>query len=77
VLKRKTPFGWDDEAEKTFQKLKEYLEKLPRMVSPGQNKPLLLYLAVSDYAVSAGLLVESNRQQHPVYYVSHVLTGQS
>jgi len=35
VLKRKAPFGWDEEAEKAFQKLKEYLEKLPRMVSPG------------------------------------------
>jgi len=72
---RKTPFGWNDEAEKAFQKLKEYLEKLPRMVSPSLNEPLLLYMLVSDYAVSAVLVVERNRQQHPVYYVGHVLTG--
>jgi len=74
VMKKKTPFGWDDEAEKDFQKLKEYLEKLPRMLSPSQDEPLLLYLAVSDHALSAVLLTERAQQQHLVYYVSHVLT---
>jgi len=34
TLKKRTPFGCDDEAEKAFQKLKEYLEKLPQIVSP-------------------------------------------
>jgi len=29
VLKRKTPFGWDEEAERAFQRLKEYLDQLP------------------------------------------------
>ena len=68
VLKRKTPFGWDDEAEKAFQRLKGYLEKLPQMVSPSSKEPLLLYLPMSDYAVSAILVVERNGQQHPLYY---------
>jgi len=75
VLKKKTPFGWDEEAEKVFQKLKEYLEKLPQMVSPSPDEPLLLYLAISDHVVSLVLLVERARQQHPVYYVNHVLIG--
>jgi len=75
VLKRKTPFGWDEEAEEAFQKLKEYLGQLPRMVSLNLKELLLLYLAVSDCAISAVLVAERNRQQHPVYYVSHVLTG--
>jgi len=74
VLKKKTQFGWDEEAEKAFQNLKEYVERLPRMVSLSQDEPLLLYLAVSDHAVSAVLLVERSRQQLPLYYVSHVLT---
>ena len=73
VLKKKTPFGWDKEAEEVFQKFKEYLEKLPRMVSVSQGEPLLLYLAVSDHVISAVLLVERVRHQHPVYYLSHVL----
>ena len=62
VLKKKTPFEWDDAPEKASQKLKAYLEKLPQMVSPSQDEPLLLYLAVSDHAVSAVLLVERARQ---------------
>ena len=58
VMEKKTLFGWDEEAEKAFQKLKQYLEKLPRMVGPVQDEPFLLYMAVSDHAVSANLLVE-------------------
>jgi len=61
LLKRKTLFGWDDEAKKAFQKLKEYLEKLPQMVSLSSNEPLLLYLAMSAYAISAVLVVERSR----------------
>jgi len=45
------------------------------MVSLNLKEPLLLYLAVSDCAVSAVLVAERSRQQYPIYYVSHVLTG--
>ena len=75
VLRKKAPFGWDGEAEEAFQRLKEYLGQLPRMVSPNPKEPLQLYLAVSDYAVNAVLVAERGRQQYPVYYVSHMLTG--
>jgi len=75
VLKRKTLFGWDEEAERAFQKLKECLGQLPRMVRANLKEHLLLYLVVSDCAVSAILVAERSRQQYPVYYVSHVLTG--
>jgi len=73
-LRKKAPFGWDGEAEEAFQRLKEYLSQLPRMVSPNPKESLLLYLAVSDYAVSAVLVADRGRQQYPVYYVSHMLT---
>ena len=61
MLKRKTPFGCDEEAEEAFQKLKKYLGQLPCMVSPNLKEPLLLYLAVFDCAVSAVLVAERNR----------------
>jgi len=35
----------------------------------------VLYLAVSEHAVSAVLMVERVREQIPVYYVSHALAG--
>jgi len=69
VLRKKTPFGWDGEAEEAFQKIKEYLGELPRMVSPNLKEPLLLYLAVSDYAVSAVLVADRSGQQYPVTLV--------
>ena len=75
VLRKKAPFGWDGEAEEAFQRLKEHLGQLSRMVSPNPKEPLLLYLAVSDYAVSAVLVADRGRQQCPVYYVNHMLTG--
>jgi len=62
VLRKKAPFGWDGEAEEALQRLKEYLGQLPRMVSPNLKEPLLLYLAVSDYAVSAVLVADRSRQ---------------
>jgi len=62
VPKRKTLFGLDEEAERAFQRLKEYLGQLPRMVSPNLRQPLLLYLAVSDYAVCAVLVLERDQQ---------------
>ena len=34
VLKRKMPFGWDEEAERAFQELKEYLGQPPQVISP-------------------------------------------
>jgi len=74
VLKRKTSFGWDEEAEEAFQKLKEYLGQLLHMVSHNLKEPLLLYLVVSYCAVSAVLVAKRSCQQYPVYYVSHILT---
>jgi len=43
VLKKKACFGWDDEAEQTFQNLKEYLGRLPQTVSPVTWEPSLTH----------------------------------
>jgi len=43
------------------------------IASPSQGKPFLLHLAVSKYAVSAVLVVEREKGQIPVYYVSYAL----
>ena len=66
VLKKKACFGWDEEAKQALKNLEEYLGRLPRTVSPATGEPLLAYLIVSGHA-------ERDRQQLPVYYVSHVL----
>lgn len=37
---------------------------------PGEM--LFIYLAVSDYALSAVLVAEKKRKQHPIYFISHL-----
>jgi len=40
-----------------------------------EGEVLVLYLAVSEHAISAVLMVERAKEQIPVYYISHALVG--
>ena len=66
---------WDQESERAFQALKEYLASPPLLVKPIPGEELQLYLAVSEAATSGALVKEcSDGVQRPVYYVSRALT---
>lgn len=39
------------------------------------GKHYSIYLAVTEHAISAALVKEEDRVQHPVYYISKRLTG--
>ena len=73
-LKKWKGFRWDDECEKAFQDLKEYLTQAPMLTAPEPEKELFMYLSVSDYVVSAVLLRDWGVQQ-PVYYISKTLVN--
>ncbi|XP_028116477.1 uncharacterized protein LOC114314222 [Camellia sinensis] len=49
--------------------LKSYLRSVPLLATLAAGDPLILYLAVSDQAVSTVLLKEELGEQRPVYYV--------
>jgi len=51
------------------------LAQLPKIASPSEGEVLVLYLAVSEHAVSVVLVAERAKEQIPVYYVSHALAG--
>ena len=53
-----------------FRSLKEYLSKLSLLSKPIEGKPLYLYLAVTEYAISGALVREEGKVQWPVYYIS-------
>ena len=55
-------FEWTPECEEAFQKIKEHLRSPPLMSKPKEGKILIVYLAVSDYAISA-VLVQGRRGQ--------------
>ena len=75
VLRRRANFKRDKEADKAFQALKIYLAHLPKIASPLPGEKLLLYLVISKHAISVVLVVERNKEQVPVYYVSYALAG--
>ena len=74
LLKKWKGFRWDDECEKAFQDLKEYLTQAPMLTTPEPEKELFMYLSVSDHAVSVVFLRNWGVQQ-PVYYISKTLVN--
>ena len=72
LLKKWRGFQWDDECEKKFQDLKEYLAQAPMLTAPKPGEDLFMYLSVSDHAVSVVLLRDRGVQQ-PMYYISKTL----
>ena len=72
LLKKWKGFQWDDECEKAFQDLKEYLVQAPMLSAPEPGEELFMYLSVSEHAVSAVLLRDQGVQQ-VVYYINKTL----
>ena len=62
LLRRSGPFSWTEEAEQSFQELKQHLTSLPVLVAPEPGEPLFLYLAASAEAVSMVLVAERTEQ---------------
>nr|XP_023901139.1 uncharacterized protein LOC112012992 [Quercus suber] len=71
----KQAFEWTDECEAAFQELKRYLSNPPLLSPSKEGENLYLYLAVSSTAVSAALILEEDRKQLPVYYISQAFQG--
>ncbi|XP_074346263.1 uncharacterized protein LOC141685037 [Apium graveolens] len=63
-------FVWTLECEEAFKRTKEQLGNPPMLSKPLDGESLILYLAVSEYSISAVLVREEDGQQSPVYYVS-------
>nr|CAH67666.1 H0315F07.4 [Oryza sativa]CAH67728.1 H0613A10.11 [Oryza sativa] len=63
----------EQEAEEAFVGLKRYLSNPPVLVAPQPNEELFLYIAATPYSVSTVIIVEREKVQRPVYYVSEAL----
>ncbi|XP_057775328.1 uncharacterized protein LOC130994298 [Salvia miltiorrhiza] len=66
-------FEWTEECEEALKQLKQYLTSPPLLAKLRNHRTLLVYLAVSDTAVSAVLVKEEEGKQSPIYYVSKSL----
>ena len=66
---------WDEECDRAFIAIKQYMTEPPILASPEARDTLYLYLATSDMAVSAALFKECrDAKLRPVFFVSKSLT---
>ena len=66
---------WNEECDRAFVAIRQYLTEPPILVSPEADDTLYLYLAASDIEVSAALFKESGDVKlRPVSFVSKSLT---
>ncbi|KAL0734088.1 hypothetical protein Bca4012_010298 [Brassica carinata] len=73
ALKNPQDFQWSNKCEQALDDLKIYLTTPPPLSKPLDGEILLLYLAVSEHAVSGPLVREEGRQEYPIYYISKSL----
>jgi hypothetical protein len=83
VLRGSDAFEWGLEQQEAFNALKEYIHKLPTLVSPQPDQPLILYVSTTHTTVSRALVQESETlnedkkmlHQVPIYFMSKALAG--
>ncbi|KAG9442455.1 hypothetical protein H6P81_018309 [Aristolochia fimbriata] len=71
LLKKDTPFEWDESCRNTFNNIKAYLTKPPVLVAPIVDRPLLLYIAAQEKLVGALLAqCDQDNKECSLYYLS-------
>ncbi|KAG8488615.1 hypothetical protein CXB51_016573 [Gossypium anomalum] len=76
LLRKHNPGVWDEECQKTFNKVKHYLSNAPVLMPPCPDKPLILYLAVFENSMGCvlGQHNETGRKEKAIYYLSKKFT---
>ncbi|CAB0033045.1 unnamed protein product [Trichogramma brassicae] len=74
LLRKDVAFVWGPEQEEAFDALKRCLSEASVLVRPDFSKEFSIQTDASDYAVGAVLTQEYEDGEHPVYYVSRVLS---
>ncbi|RVW96853.1 hypothetical protein CK203_026040 [Vitis vinifera] len=64
--------GWTDSCQNAFEKIKHCLTQPPILSSPIPKEKLYMYLAVSEWAISAVLFRCPSPKEKPIYYVSSI-----
>ena len=72
LLKKEVPTVWNEQCQKAFEKIKNYLMKPPILVPLIPEKPLLLYLTTTKTTIGALLAqyLEDTRKENAIYYIS-------
>ncbi|XP_020222111.1 uncharacterized protein LOC109804692 [Cajanus cajan] len=73
LLRKASAFSWNEPCEEAFAALKATLAMPSILTRPDPSSSLLVYLAVSDEAISSVLVQEKEGTQAPIYFVSRLL----
>ncbi|KAK1692225.1 hypothetical protein QYE76_008922 [Lolium multiflorum] len=79
LLKKSESFRSTDEAQRALEELQHALRNAPILAAPLPKETMLLYVAASNRAISAVMVVERKEEgkeqlvQRPVYYISEAL----
>nr|KYP55719.1 Retrovirus-related Pol polyprotein from transposon 297 family [Cajanus cajan] len=72
LLKKASKFSWTAECEESFKTLKHRLGTPPVLSKPDPSLDMVVYLCVSNEAISV-VLVQEKESQKPIYFVSRML----
>jgi hypothetical protein len=76
LLKKDTPFIWDEQAQESFDALNKALVSAPLLKSPDYSRDYLLYIAASEETINMVLVQEDDElHEHVIYYLSRNLVG--
>jgi hypothetical protein len=76
LLKKDTPFIWDERAQESFDALKKSLVSTPLLKSPDYGRDYLLYVTTSKETIGMVLVQEDDElHEHIIYYLSQNLVG--
>ncbi|RVW71021.1 Transposon Ty3-I Gag-Pol polyprotein [Vitis vinifera] len=69
LLRKSQPTVWDDQCQRAFERIREYLLSPPVLAPPTPGRPLLLYLSVSDVALGCMLAqLDDSGKDRAIYY---------
>ena len=71
LLKKDTPFEWDERAQESFDVLKQALASAPVISPPDYSRDFLLYVIAYMETIGMVLVQEDEEiQKHVIYYLS-------
>src|ERR1044072_6513452 len=76
LLKKDQAIIWNDNYQRAFDKIKEYLQEPPILIQPVPGRPIIMYLTVLEGSMGCvlGQHDETGRKEHAIYYLSKKFT---
>jgi hypothetical protein len=69
-IKADEEFRWGVEQQRAFEEIKEYLARLPVLVSPQQDMLFYFYLSVGDTSIASVVVQVYDGKEKVVFYLS-------